>query len=86
MAVSKGLMTDQSASVAVEATRLAGEACDAIKASRESIRMALRELGATSDISEASGPTRAQWLPSARPMARNADPEWGMRARPAASA
>jgi hypothetical protein len=86
MAMSKGLMTDQSASVAVEATRLAGEACDAIRASWESIRMALRELGAASDISEASGPTRAQWPPSARPTAGNTDPEWGVRARPAASA
>jgi hypothetical protein len=54
MAVSKDLVMDQSASVAMEATRLAGEACDAIKASRESIRTALRELGAASDISEAS--------------------------------
>jgi hypothetical protein len=42
MAVSKGLMMDQSAGVAVEATRLASEACNAIKASRESIRTALR--------------------------------------------
>jgi hypothetical protein len=74
MAVSKGLMTDQSASVAVETTRLASEAYDAIKARRELIRTALRELGAASDISEASGPTRAQWLPSARPM-------WGTQTR-----
>jgi hypothetical protein len=74
--VSKGLMMDQSASVAVEATRLAGEACDAIKASRESIRTALRGLGAASDISEASGPTRAQWPPSARPAVGKIDPEW----------
>jgi hypothetical protein len=85
MAVSKGLMTDRSASVAVEATRLAGEACDAIKASRELIRMALRELGAASDISEASGPTRAQWPPSTRPAVGNIVPEWATGARPAAS-
>ncbi len=85
MAVSKGLITDQSASVAVEATRLAGEACDTIKASRESIRTALRELGAASDISEARGPTRAQWLLSARPAVGNIDPEWRTRARPEVS-
>jgi hypothetical protein len=42
MAVSKGLMMDQSASVAVEATRLACEACDAIKASQESVVCELR--------------------------------------------
>ncbi len=85
MAVSRGLMVDQSAGVAMEASRLAGEACDAIKASREAIRAALRELGAASDISEASGPTRAQWQPSARPVVGNIDPEWAMGARPAAS-
>jgi hypothetical protein len=63
MAVSKDLVVDQPADVATEATRLASEACDAIKASRESIRAALRELGAASDISEASGPLRAQLPP-----------------------
>jgi hypothetical protein len=46
----------------------------------------LRELGAASDISEASGPTRAQLPPSARPVMGNIDPEWAMGARPAASA
>ncbi len=55
----------------MEASRLAGEACDAIKASQEAIRAALRELGAASDISEVSGPTRAQWPPSARPVVGN---------------
>jgi hypothetical protein len=45
----------------MEASRLAGEACDAIKASREAIRAALRELGAASDISEASGPSGHPW-------------------------
>ncbi len=85
MAVSKGLMTDQSASVAVEATRLAGEACDAIKASRELIRMALRELGAASDISEASCPTKARWPPSTRPAVGNINPEWAPGGQPTAS-
>jgi hypothetical protein len=37
MALSKDLAVGQSASVAMEATRLASEACDAIKTSRESI-------------------------------------------------
>ncbi len=38
MAVSKDLVVDQSADVAMEATWLPGEACNAIKASRDSIR------------------------------------------------
>ncbi len=59
MALSKDLAVGQSADVAMEATRLASEACEAIKISLESIRAVLRELGAASDISEASGPTRA---------------------------
>ncbi len=85
MSMSKDLMMDQSAGVAVEAARLANEACDAIKASRESIRAALRELGAASDISEASGPTRAQWPTAARPVVGNVDPGWAAGARPAAA-
>ncbi len=66
MALSKDLVVGQPASVATEATRLASEACDAIKTSRESIRAALREMGAASDISEASGPTRARPLQQER--------------------
>jgi hypothetical protein len=58
MTLSKNLAVGQQASVATEATRLASEACDTIKASRESIRTALREMGAASDISEVSGPVR----------------------------
>ncbi len=68
MALSKNLAVGQPASVATEATRLASEACDAIKMSRESIRAALREMGAASDISEASGPVRSQPLLSERPV------------------
>ncbi len=67
MALSKDLAIGQSADVAMEATRLASEACDAIKISRESIRTALRELGAASDISEASGPIRARPQQQERP-------------------
>ncbi len=59
MTVSRDLVVDQPADVVTEATRLASEACEAIKASRELIRAALRELCAASDISEASGPVRA---------------------------
>ncbi len=74
MALSKDLAIGQSADVAMEATRLAGEACDAIKISRESIRVALRELGAASDISEASGPTRAWPQQQERPAMGRLDP------------
>ncbi len=57
-ALSRNLAVGQPADVATEATRLANEACDGIKLSREAIRAALREMGAASDISEASGPVR----------------------------
>ncbi len=65
MALSRSLMVSQSAGigVAMEAARLASEANDAIKSSRELIKAALRGMGAASDISEASGPTRAQRPP-----------------------
>jgi hypothetical protein len=59
MPLSRSLMVGQAASVATEATRLANEAGEAIKSSRELIRTALRGLGVASDISEASGTTRA---------------------------
>jgi hypothetical protein len=85
MTVSKDLVVDQPADVAMEVTRLASEACDAIKASRESIRAALRELGAASDISEASGPVRAQLPPAGRPVVGCIDPEWAAGSRPAAT-
>jgi hypothetical protein len=62
MALSKNLAVGQPESVATEPTRLASEACDAIKTSREAIRAELREMGAASDISEASGPIRSQPL------------------------
>ncbi len=90
MALSKNLAVGQPASVATEATRLASEACDAIKISRESIRVALREMGAASDISEASGPVRLQLLPPERPAMgrlepagrRPAVPMWSQRPPP----
>jgi hypothetical protein len=74
MALSKNLAVGQPASVATEATRLASEACDAIKMSRESIRAALREMGAASDISEASGPVRSQLLLPERPAMGRLEP------------
>jgi hypothetical protein len=74
MALSKNLAVGQPASVATEATRLASEACDAIKVSRESIRAALREMGAASDISEASGPVRSQPLLPERPSMGRLEP------------
>jgi hypothetical protein len=64
MTLSKNLAVGQQASVATEATRLASEACDTIKASRESIRTPLREMGAASDIFEVSGPVRPPPLAS----------------------
>jgi hypothetical protein len=74
MAPSKNLAVGQPASVATEATRLASEACYAIMMSREWIRAALREMGAASDISEASGPVRSQPLLSERPAMGRLEP------------
>jgi hypothetical protein len=64
IALSKSLAVGQPASVVAEATRLSDEACENIRVGRELIRAALRDMGAASDISEASGPTRAR--PAAR--------------------
>ncbi len=83
-ALSKDLVINQPTGVAMEASRLAGEACDAIKASREAIRAALREMGAASDISESSGSTRAQWAPPARSAIVGAGLGWAAGARSAA--
>ncbi len=58
MALSRCLMVGQAASIATEAKGLAGDAGEDIKSSRETIKAALRGLGAASDISEVSGPTR----------------------------
>ncbi len=60
LALSRNLVVGQPAGVAAEATRLADEACENIRISRELIRAALRDMGAASDISEASGPARAR--------------------------
>ncbi len=76
MTVSKDLVVDLPADMATEGTRLANEACEAIKVSRESIRAVLRELSGALDISEASGPVRAQLPPPGRPVVGCVDPEW----------
>jgi hypothetical protein len=70
MALSRSLMVGQAASIATEANRLASNAGEAIKLSRETIKAALRGLGVASDISEVSGPTRAQRPPSNETRAR----------------
>ncbi len=74
MTLSNNLAVGQPASVVTEATRLASEACDAIKVSRESIRAALREMGVASDISEVSGPVRSQPVLSERPLMGRLEP------------
>jgi hypothetical protein len=60
LALSRNLVVGQPAGVAAEAARLADEACENIRVGRELIRAALRDMGAASDISEASGPVRAR--------------------------
>ncbi len=85
IALSKDLAVGQPADVAMEATRLAVEACDAIKACRESIRAALRELGAASDISEASGAIRARPQQQGKPAMGRLEPGWAAGPQPAAS-
>jgi hypothetical protein len=74
MDLSKNLAGGQPSGIATEATRLASEAGDAIKASRESIRVALREMGAASDISEASRPARPPAAASGRPTVGRLEP------------
>ncbi len=64
MALSRSLMVGQAASVAVEATRLANEAGEAIKTSQEMIRAALRGPGAASDISRGQWPRQGPTAPS----------------------
>jgi hypothetical protein len=83
MTLSKNLAVGQPASVATEATRIASEACDAIKMSRESIRAALREMGVASDISEASRPVRSQPMLSERPLMGRLEPAGRRPAAPA---
>jgi hypothetical protein len=77
MALSRSLMVGQSANVAIEATRLAYEASEAIKSSRELIRAAYRRPAAPPGP---SGP------PPTRPVVGNINPDWtATEFRPAAS-
>ncbi len=85
MALSRSLMVGQAASIATEANRLASDAGEAIKSSREMIKAALRGLGSASDISEISGPTRAQRPPPTRPMLGDLNAGWAAGSRPGAS-
>jgi hypothetical protein len=66
MALSRSLVSGQPAGVATEAARLADEACENIRVSRELIRAALRDMGAASDISEMSGPVRPRTMMQGR--------------------
>ncbi len=84
MALSRSLMVGQAASIMTEANRLASDAREAIKSSREMIKAALRGLGAASDISEVSGPTRAQRPPPTRPVLGDLNAGWAAGSRPAA--
>ncbi len=81
MALNRSLMVGQVVSIAIEATRLANEAGETIKSSRETIRAALRGLGAASDISEASGPTRAQRPPPTGPTLGDLNAGWATESR-----
>jgi hypothetical protein len=74
MDLSKNLAVGQPSGIAAEATRLASEAGDVIKASRELIRAALRGMGAASDISEASEPVRPPPVVSGRPAMGRLEP------------
>jgi hypothetical protein len=84
MALSRSLMVGQAASIATEANRLASDAGEAIKSSRETIKAALRGIGAASDKSEVSGPTRVLRPPPTRPVLGDLNAEWTTGSRPAA--
>jgi hypothetical protein len=63
MALSRRLMVGQSASVVTEAHRLANDAGEVIKSSRDTIRAALRGLGVASDILKSAAPTERRDRP-----------------------
>ncbi len=87
MAMGRDLVVNQPAATATEAHELVGEAGEAIKASRETIKAALRGMGAASDISEISCLAGLPHPPPARPSMGNlAPPAWpprGQSANPA---
>ncbi len=87
MTMSRGLVVKQSATLAIEAHELASEAGEAIRASRETIKAALRGMGAASDISEISCLAGAPRPPPARPVMGNlAPPAWPPRGQQAVPA
>jgi hypothetical protein len=79
MAMKRSLVVGQTANLATEANELASEAGEAIKASRKTIKGALRGMGAASDISEISGPTRAPHPPPTRPALGSLAAAWAPR-------
>ncbi len=80
MAMSRDLVVNQPAATATEAHKLVSEAGEAIKASRETIKAALRGMGAASDISEISCLAGFPRPPPVRPSMGNlAPPAWPPR-------
>jgi hypothetical protein len=80
----RDLMVNQPTDTATEAHKLVGEAGEAIKASRETIKAALRGMGVASDISEISCLAGLPRPPPARPSMGNlAPPAWPPRGHPA---
>jgi hypothetical protein len=82
MAMDRSLVVGQPANLATEAHELASEAGEAIRASRETIKAALRGMGVASDISEASGPTGVPRLLPARPALGSLTAAWAPRGQP----
>ncbi len=86
MAMGRDLMVKQPADTATEAHELVSKAGEAIKASWETIKAALRGMGAASDISEISCLVRPPRPPPARPSMGNlAPPAWPPQGTPATS-
>ncbi len=84
MSMGRGLVVNQPATVATEAHELISEVGEAIKASQETIKAALRGMGAALDISEISCPAGISRPPPTRPAMGNlAPPAWPLRGQPA---
>jgi hypothetical protein len=84
MSMSRDLVVNQPATVATEAHELPSEAGEAIRASRETIKAALRGMGAASDFSEISCLAGVPHPPPGRPTMGNlAPPAWPPRGQPA---
>jgi hypothetical protein len=77
MTMGRDLVVNQPATAATEAHELVSEAGEAIKASRETIKAALRGMGAASDISEISCLAGVLRPPPARPAMGNLAPLHG---------